>query len=70
MVPLAPGLLSTITLVPSFAPTRTASTRASASAEPPGAYGTTSVMGRSGKAACADAAAARRQAPSMRRMVL
>src|SRR6218665_31901 len=59
MAPLAPALFSTITVRPSSADIFCATTRAMPSLPPPAAVGTTSVMGRSGKAACAPAGKAR-----------
>src|SRR5688572_18615305 len=60
MLPLAPGLLSTITGWPSCLPMSAASMRATVSRMPPGATGTTSVIGRLGNGcATAEAAAAR-----------
>src|SRR6478752_1707427 len=58
MVPVAPGLLSTIQVPPSFSGSFCASTRAMASVEPPGGKGTTSVTGLSGQAKALAAAAA------------
>src|SRR6185436_17033917 len=56
MLPLAPGLLSTITLCPaSCLPKSGAIMRATVSRIPPGATGTTSVIGFAGKGACAAA---------------
>src|SRR3954454_10086218 len=69
MVPLAPARLSTMTVPPSFAAMRAARTRASASAAPPGAYGTTIVIAPSRYAACArDARASAHAANSVRRV--
>src|SRR6218665_817434 len=64
MAPLAPALFSTITVRPSSADIFCATTRAMPSLPPPAAVGTTSVMGRSGKAACAPAGKA--SAPASR----